>query len=269
MKKYIIISALVLGLMSSVFAQDGGSGPAAGDFSGAVLFGTGAYQYSGLTLPSAPGQNTSWTVSGSAPYLDAVEAGYNDVSNMLGVEGRYFLSNKIALKVSGGAILRSTPPRINIPSYIDPTSPNATWLPAYSAVKQSNTVDVNFNIGGDYFFSSEKFTKVFPYVGANLPFFYGRRSEYDPSFLLDGNGDPYLQDIGLRHVEVVGFGLQSVAGMDYYVADGMFIGFEFKPVSYIYTYARKLPAPGLEMLESDAHTWAFFNQIYFKLGFNF
>jgi hypothetical protein len=57
--------------------------------------------------------------------------------------------------------------------------------------------------------------------------------------------------------------------MDYYVADGMFIGFEFKPISYIYTYARKFPAPGLEMLESDAHTWAFFNQIYFKLGFNF
>jgi opacity protein-like surface antigen len=268
MKKYIIISALLLGLTGSVFAQDAG-GPAAGDFSGAVLFGRGAYQYSGLDLPYAPGTNTSWYVSGSSPYLNAVSPGYNDVSNMLGVEGRYFFTDKVALKVSGGAILRSTPPRINIPANIDPSAPNATWLPAYNAVVQSNTVDFNLNIGGDYFFPSEKFTRVFPYVGANLPFFYGRRSEYDPTFTTDGSGNPYLVDIGLRHVEVIGFGLQSVAGMDYYVADGMFIGFEFKPISYIYTYARKFPAPGLEMLESDAHTWAFFNQIYFKLGFNF
>jgi len=268
MKKYLIISALLFGLTSSVFAQDGG-GPAAGDFSGAVLFGRGAYQYSGLDIPSAPYNNTYWYVSGSAPYLDAVEAGENDISNMLGVEGRYFFTDRVALKVSGGAILRSTPPRINIPSSIDPDSPNATWLPAYEAVKQSNTVDINFNVGADYFFPSEKFTKVFPYVGANVPYFYGRRSEYDPTITEDYNGDLVLADIGLRHVEVIGFGLQSVAGMDYYLADGMFIGFEFKPISYIYTYARKLPAPGLEALESNAHTWALFNQIYFKLGFCF
>ncbi|MBK9391348.1 MAG: hypothetical protein IPN68_14570 [Bacteroidetes bacterium] len=106
MKKYLILSALLLGLLGDVFAQDGGFAPAAGDFSGAVLFGRGSYQTYGLDIPSVAGTSTGWNVSGSAPYLNAVEPNSNDVSNMFAVEGRYFITNTIALKMSGGAILR-------------------------------------------------------------------------------------------------------------------------------------------------------------------
>jgi len=156
MKKYIITSALLVGLLCNILAQDGGFAPVAGDFSGAVLFGRGNFQVSGLDIPYAAGTNTSWTVSGSAPYLNAVEAGSNDVSNMLGVEGRYFFTDKIALKVSGGAILRATPARINIPGYTSSSTPNAAWIPYYSAVVQDKRVDVNLNIGGEYMFPSKK-----------------------------------------------------------------------------------------------------------------
>lgn len=271
MKKYIIISALLLGLLGSVCAQDatGSFGPAKGDFSGAVLFGRGNFLTTGLDVPLAPGTNTGWYVSGSAPYQNSVEAGYADVSNMAGVEGRYFLTNRFALKLSGGAIIRSTPPRDNMPAVILYNSPNATWIPYYYAVQKDERVDLNLNLGVDYIFPSTRFERVFPYVGANIPFMYGRRTLYDPTITTDVYGNPVVTDIGMRHAEVVGFGLQAVAGVDYYISKGLYFGFEFKPVSYVYAFNSKIPAPGLEALKADTHTWSFFSQIYCKLGFNF
>jgi hypothetical protein len=268
MKKYLILSALLLGLLGNVFAQDGGFAPAAGDFSGAVLFGRGSYQTYGLDIPSAAGTNTSWSVSGSAPYLNAVEPNYNDVSNMFAVEGRYFITNTIALKMSGGAIFRGTPSRPNIPGYTSYSVPNASWIPYYNAVVQSKSTDAVLNIGADYLFPSKKFDRLFPYLGANIPLGYGRRSQFDPT-IADVNGLPMVVDISERHVEIIAFGLQAVAGFDFYLAEGLYTGFEFKPVSYVYSYSRKIPAAGLEVLEADTHTWSFMSQIYFKLGFRF
>jgi hypothetical protein len=270
MKKCIIISTLLIGLLGSVLAQETtGFGPVKGDFSGAVLFGRGSFLSSGLDVPSAPFTSGNWNVSGSAPYLNSVEAGSNDVTNMLGVEGRYFFTDKIALKISGGAILRSTPGHVNIPGYVNSNVPNAAWIPDYDAVIQSNRADYNLNIGGEWVFPSKKFDRVFPYVGANIPLFYGRRTLYDPTFTTDDAGNIALVDIGLRHTEIFGFGLQAVAGLDYYLAKGLYLGCEFKPVSYVYAFNKKIPAPGLEPLEADTHTWAFFSQIYLKLGFRF
>lgn len=271
MKKYIFISALLICLLPNVLAQEqtASFGPVKGVFSGAVLFGRGSYLVTGLDVPSAPYNYTNWTVSGSAPYLNSVEAGYNDVSNMLGVEGRYFLSNKLALKISGGAIYRGTPSRINLPGVIDPNAPNSAWIPAYNAVMQDVRIDANLDLGADFIFPSKKFDKVFPYVGVNVPLMYGRRSQLDPTITYNTDGSFVIADVGVRHAEIIGFGLQSTAGIDYYLAKGFFMGFEFKPISYVYAYNRKIPAPGLEVLQADTHTWSFFSQIYFKLGFNF
>ncbi len=271
MKKYIIISALLIGLLPSVLAQDDTTkfGPAKGDFSGAVLFGRGSFLSTGLDVPNAPGSNAGWYVLGTAPYQNSVEAGSNDVSNMLGVEGKYYISDKFALKISGGAIYRGTPPRDFIPGVIDPASPNATWIPNYNAVVQDERVDANLNIGADFIFPSKKFDRIYPFAGFNIPLLYGRRSLYDPTITANPDGSFVITDVGVRHAEVIGFGLQATAGIDYYIAKGFFIGFEFKPVSYVYAYNRKIPAPGLEVLEADTHTWSLFSQIYFKVGFNF
>jgi hypothetical protein len=271
MKKYIIISALLIGLLPNVLAQDETTsfGPAKGDFSGAVLFGRGSFLSTGLDVPSAPYNNTGWTVSGSAPYLNSVEAGYNDVSNMLGVEGKYYFSNKFALTISGGAIYRGTPSRASLPSVIDPNAPNAAWIPAYNAVVLDERIDASFNLGADFIFPSKKYDRIFPYVGANIPIMYGKRSQFDPTIVTNSDGSFYIADVGVRQAEIVGFGLQSVAGIDYYIAKGFFFGFEFKPISFVYSFNRKAPAPGLEVLEADTHTWSFFSQIYCKIGFNF
>jgi len=281
MKKYITTLALLLAVFVGVYAQDASTSsdapkfiPEAGDFSGAILFGRGNY----LNVADAPPSPTSgWTVPGTAPYNNVVDGNRNSISNMVGGEMRYFLTSTIALKLSGGAILRNTPQRANLPGIIDPNTPNAAWLPAYEAVAAQNTSDININLGGEYHFAT-KYDRLSPWAGLNIPFYYGRRTAYDPTIgeedVLDDSGNVtgtniVVTDVGLRHTEQIGIGVQAAAGVDYYLMEGFYIGFEFKPISFVYAKNSKLPAPGLESLQANNTTVSFFSQPFFKIGFRF
>jgi hypothetical protein len=285
MKKYTIIVLMLLGTLGYVNAQDasttstsssdGDYAPAAGDISAAILFGRGNFldidlQYDVPTVP-----NANWTVPGTAPYANFVEANENPVTNIVGGEVRYFLMDNIALKLSGGAIMRNTPARANVPGIIDPNSNNASWIPAYAAVEADNKVDANINLGGEYHFTT-KYTRLYPYGGLTLPFYYARRSVYNPTInydVEDGSSSSgpsqTLVDVGVRSTQIKGFGVQVVGGVDYYLMEGLYFGFEIKPISVVYSYSDKIPAPGLESGQADNTTWSFFSQTFFKVGFRF
>jgi hypothetical protein len=296
MKKYIILTLTLLTCAGLTFAQDedGGTGSGddsedvgferkAGEFTGALIFGRGSYLQYG-SVPPAPGDNLNWTVSGSAPYANTVDGNSNQIGNMVGGEARYFITDRIAAKVSGGVIVRNTPAIQNIQSYnLDPDAPNAAWIPHYGSVIADNTVETNINIGGEYHFSS-KAKRIFPYLGANFNHYYSRRSAYDPSVYYQsnivnatgGSGSSggttvddgiLIYDVGNRTVEVVGIGAQAVAGLDFYLLDGFYFGFDIKPVSFLYAYNSKRPAPGLPLLQAETTTWSFMAQPMFKIGF--
>lgn len=248
--------------------------PKAGDFTGAILFGRGNFLNSGLVAPPLPnysGSTPTWTIPGSAPFNNTVGAdNSNSVNNIVGVEARYFFTDKIALKLSGGAIIRNTPAQNNLPGVLDPNGPNAAWIPAYNAIVADNQADVNINIGGEYHFITKN-KRLSPYVGLTVPIYYGRRSQYDPT--IDDTKQPddpgYIVDVGVRHAQLVGYGLQAVGGVDYYLMEGLYFGFEIKPISYVYSYTSTIPAPGLEPMKADNHTWSFFAQTFLKIGFKF
>lgn len=264
--------------LGALYAQDAGSSsqgdqpsdftPEAGDFSAAVLFGRGSFLNQGLTVPQSA--TYGWTVSGAAPYNNTVDPNTNSVNNIVGAEMRYFLTKDIALKLSGGAILRNTPSQPNLPGVIDNNANNSTWIPAYSAVVADNQVDINVNVGGEYHFAT-KYKRLSPYAGLTVPFYYGRRSLYNPT--IDDSRDPddplYITDIGTRHGEIVGFGVQAVGGVDYYLMEGFYFGFEIKPVNYQYARMQQFPAPGLPTQQSNNHSFSFFSQTFLKIGFRF
>jgi hypothetical protein len=273
MKKLIFLTIILFGSLSTygqVQAEDDETdkySPKEKDFSMAILFGRGNFFSSGLVAPPSP--SGEWTVPGNAPYADFVSANENSASNMVGVEARYFLTQKFALKLSGGAIIRDTPMRMNIESATDfEEDNNQVWLPNYAAVKSDEQVDVNINLGGELHFDS-RFDRISPYVGFAVPFYYARRSMYDPSITTDSNGEPLIADIGNRHLEVIGTGAQLVAGVDFHLMEGFYLGAETKPVSYVYSYSQKSPGPGFEHLEADSHTFSFLAQTFLKLGFKF
>jgi hypothetical protein len=195
MKKYIILTIALLVGISFAYAQDEDDGKEYGAKKGAITvamkFGRSPFM-DAASPPPAPANNINWTVSGSAPYAGTV-SGYNDSGNIIGAEVRYFITDVIAVKVSGGAITRNTPAFQNVQYFYinnsseqfipgnDPNSPNAAWIPQYGSVVAENNVQTFFNIGGEYHFPSPLFNRLFPYVGANFNFNFVRNSAYDPT----------------------------------------------------------------------------------------
>ncbi|GGK37351.1 MULTISPECIES: BT1926 family outer membrane beta-barrel protein [Flavobacteriaceae] len=273
MKKYLILCFILAFTLTSVSAQDKVSNqdcdncevetfaPKKGDFTAAMVFGRGAYLNGGLTVPSSFS-----SVSGDAPYLNTVDANNNSVSNMVGAEGRYYVGNKFALSFGGGAILRNTPAQLNIPAVVDANGNQI--IQGYNAVVANERIDLNVTVGGQWMFKTNN-DRLVPYLGFALPFNYARQSLYDPTITVDNTGNPTITDLGARHVDIAAFGVQAVAGVDYYVVKDVFFGFDIKPVSYTYAASLKNPGPGLMNLESETDTVSFFAQFSFKLGFKF
>ncbi|GAA4315347.1 hypothetical protein GCM10023115_27010 [Pontixanthobacter gangjinensis] len=272
MKKIITYGILLFGILGATAQQieeidtTDIYAPVGGDFSISVLFGRGNFFDTGLMAPSSPVVN--WTVEGEGPYADMIDPNENDASNMVGVEGRFFLSNRFALKLSGGAIFRNTPSRSNIESFTNfEEENNQVWIPNYASVESDKRTDLNFNLGAELHFDS-RFKRVSPYVGFTFPFYYARRSAYDPAVITQAN-EPVIVDIGERHTEVFGVGAQIIGGVDFHLMEGLYMGAEVKPVSYLYAYSQKSPGPGLENLEANSNTFSFFGQTFLKLGFKF
>ena len=279
MKKYLILSFIFLIALTSANAQVKDSkstckssdtcnvvkyAPEKGDFTAAMIFGRGAFLNSGLTVPSS---FTNWsTVSGAAPYANDVDANSNSITNMVGAEGRYYVKDNFAITLSGGAIMRNTPSQLAIPAVFNGNGEQV--VPRYNAVVADERIDVNATVGAQWLFTTKN-DRLFPYVGVALPFDYARRSLFDPTINVADNGDVNITDLTARHVDITAFGIQAVAGVDYYFTKDVFFGFDIKPMSYNYAFSVKSPADGLIKLEADTNTVSFFAQFSFKLGFKF
>ena len=267
MKKNIILSLVLFVSLAfvSVYGQDENStvetsedsiegsvdnlfGPRKGDFTGRLLLGKGSY-LDGLSIPTDNG-----TVFSNTPSA-LVSGNGNSAVNMIGIEMGYYLSNRWALTLSGGTILSNTPSQLGIPA--------AGNLPQYNSINADENIDINVTLGTQYLFKTES-KKLFPYVGVSVPYNHARRSYYDPT-PVNGN----IPDLGVGHTETTSFGIQAVAGVDYYFTEEIFMGVRIVPMAYNYAYSSTLPRPGLPVLESDNTSSSFFVQPSISLGFNF
>lgn len=262
---YLILGAGILSAQTEVSVKK---------YSCALLFGNNVY-LSEPAIPASPG-TSDWNVSGEAPNASGISE-TNNIMNMVGGEFRYFTSEKFAFKFNGTGIYKNTPARENVKGVtpatsaaIDPSSPNAGWIPNYDATVMNNSLNVNVSIGGEFHLANIE--KVSPYIGIMVPFAYVRSSQYDPTVNVDitkstVNAAVTITDVGVRHIETIGFGGQLVFGADYNITERFFFGMEIKPVSYLYAYNTKFPAPGLETRKADTHTYGFFTQPVVKIGF--
>lgn len=260
MMRYIFLAVIVLLSIIDTNAQqtlEAVTGPSKGDFTGSLLLGRGKFLQSGLTVPSPVPQN----VSGDAPYINSVSGNSNELTNMIGAELRYFLTDRISLLTSGGAIIRKTPGMTNIPGVS--TGSNASSIPEFESIVETNEVDLNVNIGAQYFFS-KKYKKVHPYMGVIIPFYYAKRAQYDPA--IDGGS---IVDISERRVSLLGLGGQTTAGIDYYFGEAFFIGAEVKTISYVFAKTTKYAGPGFGERSAQTSTVSFFSQPFIRIGFKF
>lgn len=267
MKKYSLFILLLLFSISNGFAQEEKEtietskfAPTKGSFTASLLLGRGAFINQGLIIRESNGN-----VSGDSPYVNSIDANNNSITNMMGIEGKYFIKDKLAITLTGGAILRHTPSSINIPEVIN--LEGETIIPAYNAVIAEDRTDVHVVAGLQWYFET-KSPRLLPYVGFGLHFDYARRSIFDPTItLVDGNAQ--FENLGAGHVDLTAFGILGVAGVDYFLTEDLFIGFATNPVTFSYASSAKKPGQGLITSEAENYTYSFFGNYSFKIGFKF
>ncbi len=256
--KKVLLSIVLTMTTCLVMAQ--GFGPQAGDKSVSLQLGRGDdfsdLQYVAKNL----GTYTVYVPSNSTASTDD-----NSLINMIGVEGKYFLSSNLAVRLSGMGLISSTPAQQDIPAVINPEyyddevdELSYISIPGYSDVESSSSYKVLVNAGADYYFNVGN-DRLYPYAGAQLNFNYGQ-SKY---FTLEDD------DMGERVSETYGLGGSIVGGVDYYIAQGFFLGIEIKAASYMYSVARIFPQPGMEGGDADNHSTTFFSNPMVKIGFKF
>ncbi len=274
MKNILLLTFAFLMLYSFSIAQDTGGDPTGSGstkFTVSVMFGKDNF----LDGLSVPGSVTNWSTYGSSFNVanrlkDLVNTEASAI-NMVAIKARAFVTEEIAISLSGGARIVSNPSQEFIQGYHPALSVggNATIIPDKVAVPETTDFVFNASVGSEYHFRRGNFS---PFVGIGIPFYYARKSAYDPTYKVEKVGTDVnikITDVGVRISEMFGFGANITAGVDYYLKDNLYFGFEIKPFSFVYAYGSEYPAPGLPAAKSDAFAYGVFSQPFFKLGFVF
>lgn len=228
--------------------------PQKNNYTVAINLGRGIFLTSGLN--NSFGTNN---VSGQAT-TNVIDRNYNDATNMIGAEGRYFIKSNWAVTLSGGFHFSNTPVALAIPAI----ESGAITIPGYDAVVEDKRLDANITLGGLYFFNNKN-KRLAPFVGLLVPVSFATRTSYDPTIVNTTTGQ--IRDLGAKNIAATSFGIQAVAGIDYYLTDNLYFGISIKPLSYITSTSKKIPGPGL--LERKVINYSFnaFVQPQFSIGF--
>lgn len=250
------------------------------------------------------GENQS---SDPAIYLNLGSLNYNNLVNIAGIQGKYFLTDRIDLNLMFSMNINITPGKDYIGG--DKSVPDMN-IPAYKFIEAKMTNNWMLALGSNYYFKTRN-ERINPYIGGVVGFQMGRietnqpytgitvpdRDEVDdPS----GNGVPgnNLPSTDLPNMDLPGtstgesgsggldqlpqqvyvpssragqvFGLNAgaVAGIEYSLAPGLLLGFEVQPVSYRYNVLQICPK-GLDKYSASNHNVKVFASPVLKLGIRF
>lgn len=255
MKKNIFLALLVF-LSLAVTAQeteatkdaDKSVRPMKRNFTVGISMGNSPFFSTGLNVFS--GNDVAGT-----PTTTPINLFNNSAVNMVGVDTRYFVTNNWAVTFSGALSYNENPYTVAYPAAGD--------LPAYDATVQQSFMNFTYAVGAVYFFDYKKNDRIMPYLGLAIPVSHARNSTFDPS--LDASGAPV--QLGQAHVDVLGIGAQVVAGLDYYIADGIFLGASIRPFSWTSINNTRYPGPGLLSKRTNSYNFSTFVQPMLTLGF--
>lgn len=229
----------------------------------------------------------------------------NDVTSMVGVEAKYFITPQIAVRFSGSGSINSSPSRDATPAIVPDDRSDmgpGTFIPGFKMTEGRTVGQFFATLGGDYYFSVGR-ERIHPYAGIQFNSAYGLVEIFDgfrglasrevedtdlpdpfyptppakigtkSSITGDVSSTRYRDEVittwDTRRGEAWGVGGSVVGGVDYYLAEGFFFGFEIKVASYMYTGKRLFHQPGMEAQEAATFNTAFLAMPMVKLGFSF
>lgn len=210
-------------------------------------------------------------------YLQINGLNGNSLTNIIGFEGKYFLSDCWDINLQFSMDINLTPKKDYVEG--ETTVPDMI-IPAQSYINAQATNNWYVGVGSNRYFKVSN-PRIHPYLGAALGFQMARIETSEPytgETYADGEdeGDDevgsglptqvYLS--GSRAGQMFGIKAAAVAGIEYSLASGLVLGFQMQPVAYRYDVIQICPK-GFDKYNASHHNIKLFDMAVLKLGIRF
>ena len=220
-------------------------------------------------------------------YLNIDGLNNNSLTNILGIEGKYFLSDCWDINFQFSMNINLTPKK----DYVEGnyTEVPDMIIPAQDYISARMTNNWYVGVGTNRYFKVSN-PRIHPYLGGSLGFQMARIETTEPY-----TGDNYYDEdmvetdketgkpvdpdelgglptqvylSGSRAGQMFGIKAAGVAGIEYSLAPGLVLGFQFQPLAYRYDVIQLCPK-GFDKYNASHHNIKIFDMPVLKLGIRF
>lgn len=230
-------------------------------------------------------------------YLNLGNLNSNSLVNLIGIQGKYFLTDRWDVNLMFSMNINATPKKDyidgdytieNMPimasKYMEGRISNA-WNVAIGSNYYFNTKNerINLYVGGLLGWQMGRIETTTPYTGETFtedeeliqiddpshPDYNSPYNEYGPNY----DPDLVTESVQLytpnsRAGQIFGLKVAGVAGIEYSLSPGLILGFEVQPVAYRYDHIQICPK-GQAAYKVGHHNINFFATPNLKIGFRF
>ena len=204
-------------------------------------------------------------------YLDINGLTGNNLTNILGFEGKYFLSDCWDINMQFSMDINLTPSK----DYVEGEDlVDDMIIPAQRYINAQMTNNWFVSVGTNRYFKVSN-PRIHPYLGASVGFQMARIETtepytgdmtYDTDFEEGLPSQLYLA--GSRAGQAFGVKTAGVAGIEYSIAPGLILGFQCQPLAYRYDVIQICPK-GFDKYNASHHNIKIFDMPVLKLGIRF
>ncbi|MCQ2226940.1 MAG: hypothetical protein MJZ01_03395 [Bacteroidales bacterium] len=196
-------------------------------------------------------------------YLNLSQVGVNNIMNMAGIQGRYFLAPNIDVNLSFAMNINVTPSK----DYVEGVASKPVAVPAQRYIQGRLQSNLQANVGGDYHFRVGRNNNMNAYAGATVGYQMARIQTSNP-YVGDQDGSEVLYKVQSQAGQVMGIQGALVGGIAAQTNCGLVIGIEVSPVAYQYSIYQVGPT-GFQTYKANHHAMKFLSNPCLKLGFRF
>ena len=195
----------------------------------------------------------------------------NNLTNILGFEGKYFLSDCWDINMQFSMDINLTPGK----DYVEGEDMVEDMIiPAQKYINAQMTNNWFVSVGSNRYFKVSN-PRIHPYLGASVGFQMARIQTTEPytgDSVYDEEIDESLPSqlylAGSRAGQAFGVKGAAVAGIEYSIAPGLVLGFQCQPLAYRYDVIQICPK-GFDKYNASHHNIKILDMPVLKLGIRF
>ena len=204
-------------------------------------------------------------------YLNIDGLNGNNLTNILGFEAKYFVSDCWDINMQFSMDINLTPKKDFVEG--DYTTAPDVIIPAQEYISARMTNNWYAAVGTNRYFKVSN-PRIHPYLGASVGFQMARIETTEPytgETYTNVEGIEVPQQVylsGTRAGQMFGIKGAGVAGIEYSLAPGLVLGFQFQPIAYRYDVIQICPK-GFDQYNASHHNIKIFDMPVMKLGIRF